>query len=442
MTPRRRSRAARLRLVAALVTAGSLAHPAASLALPGQEGPPGTGSGHSVDDAGRGGEVDIDTDAFRGTTDDVDQALDDLTENVDQELGQLESARSALREADENVTAINEAIEETRSRITELEARSDAVVVDAYINPPIEDSLGTFTADSLSEATIKQSILDSKADSDADVLDELATAREELEVQEADEEELEDLAQEARDASEEELIDLQSAQSEQALFVAQVLRRLDQNLAEAEALEGIDPAMAERLREREGAVAEKVQAIRDAEATRRALEALQLQQEQAEREAREQAEREAAEAPAPTGDVSGPSGSLSTVACPAGGSITVDSSMAGGLTSLLAAASADGISLCGGGYRDPSEQIALREANCGTSYYDIYEAPSSSCSPPTARPGTSNHEQGLAVDFTCNGSGTISSRGSACFQWLAAHGADYGFYNLPSEPWHWSNDGT
>ena len=67
---------------------------------------------------------------------------------------------------------------------------------------------------------------------------------------------------------------------------------------------------------------------------------------------------------------------------------------------MLNAAAADGSNLCGGGYRDPSQQIALRRANCGSSNYAIYEAPSSACSPPTARPGSSNHEQGLAIDFT------------------------------------------
>ncbi len=134
-------------------------------------------------------------------------------------------------------------------------------------------------------------------------------------------------------------------------------------------------------------------------------------------------------------------GSLSTVSCPGGGSITVDSSLAGSLQSMLDAAAADGNNMCGGGYRDPAQQIALRQANCGTSDYDIYEAPSSACSPPTAQPGTSNHEQGLAIDFTCNGGGTLS-RSSPCFSWLQSNASGYGLYNLPSEPWHWSNDGT
>ena len=118
------------------------------------------------------------------------------------------------------------------------------------------------------------------------------------------------------------------------------------------------------------------------------------------------------------------SGSVSNVACPGGGSITVDSSLAPNLSSLLGAASAAGLNMCGGGYRDPAQQIALRRAHCGSSDYAIYQAPSSACSPPTARPGTSMHEKGLAIDFTCGG-GTIS-RGSACFGWLDGNAAGYG----------------
>jgi LAS superfamily LD-carboxypeptidase LdcB len=140
--------------------------------------------------------------------------------------------------------------------------------------------------------------------------------------------------------------------------------------------------------------------------------------------------------------VGSPSGSLESVPCPGGGSITVDSALAPNLDAMLRAASADGVTLCGGGYRDPAEQIALRRSNCGTSEYAIYEMPSSQCSPPTARPGTSNHEVGLAIDFNCNGGGTISSSSSPCFIWLDNNAADYGLYNLPAEVWHWSTDAT
>ncbi len=66
--------------------------------------------------------------------------------------------------------------------------------------------------------------------------------------------------------------------------------------------------------------------------------------------------------------------------------------------------------------------------------------PSSQCRPPTARPGASMHEQGKAIDFTYGGR-TIGTRSSPGYKWLAAHAASYGFYNLPSEPWHWSTNG-
>jgi LAS superfamily LD-carboxypeptidase LdcB len=68
--------------------------------------------------------------------------------------------------------------------------------------------------------------------------------------------------------------------------------------------------------------------------------------------------------------------------------------------------------------------------------------PASQCSPPTAIPGTSEHERGLAIDFRCNGQSIGQrARSNPCFVWLSRHAAEYGFYNLPSEAWHWSTTG-
>jgi LAS superfamily LD-carboxypeptidase LdcB len=119
----------------------------------------------------------------------------------------------------------------------------------------------------------------------------------------------------------------------------------------------------------------------------------------------------------------------------------VASSIAGQLGNLLSAASAAGLHLGGGGYRDSSSQIALRRAHCGTSPYAIYEMPASQCHPPTAPPGQSMHEQGLAIDFTNNGS-LINSHSDPAWQWLSANAGRFGLRNLPSEPWHWSTNGN
>jgi hypothetical protein len=117
--------------------------------------------------------------------------------------------------------------------------------------------------------------------------------------------------------------------------------------------------------------------------------------------------------------------------------ITVDAGIAAQLEALLAAAAADGLTLTGTGYRSTEQQIGLRRAHCGSSHYAVYEAPASACSPPTARPGTSMHERGLAVDFA-----DCARRSTRCWRWLSDNAARHGFFNLPSEPWHWSVTGT
>lgn len=120
--------------------------------------------------------------------------------------------------------------------------------------------------------------------------------------------------------------------------------------------------------------------------------------------------------------------------------IRVHESIAEDVGLLLDAARADGIDLNGWGYRTNSQQITLRKRHCGVTDFDIYEAPPSSCSPPTARPGQSRHERGLAIDFTIDRE-TIRTRRSEAFVWLDENAEQYGLKNLPSEPWHWSIDG-
>jgi hypothetical protein len=132
-------------------------------------------------------------------------------------------------------------------------------------------------------------------------------------------------------------------------------------------------------------------------------------------------------------------GGLATVSCPTGGSVTVAASIAENVRGLFDLAGRGGVPLCGWGYRDSARQVQLRREHCGTSEYAIYRMPASQCSPPTARPGASMHEQGLAIDFTCDG-GSIAAGGS-CDNFLKSNADDYGLRNLPSEIWHYSTNG-
>jgi hypothetical protein len=131
-------------------------------------------------------------------------------------------------------------------------------------------------------------------------------------------------------------------------------------------------------------------------------------------------------------------GPMCLVKIPAG--ITVNCEIGPAVQQLVTDAASQGVKMGGGAWRDYKNQIAVRRNNCGTSNYAIYEMPSGSCSPPTARPGTSQHELGLAIDFTCSGS-LFNTRSGPCWNFLAANGSRYGLINYPREPWHWSTTG-
>jgi hypothetical protein len=109
--------------------------------------------------------------------------------------------------------------------------------------------------------------------------------------------------------------------------------------------------------------------------------------------------------------------------------IDINSQISGNLDKLLNDARSAGINLSGGGYRTMDEQKSL---------YASHNCPSV-CSPPTARPGFSNHQMGLAIDFTQNGS-TLRKNNSG-FTWLSSNASKYGLQNFPKESWHWSVDG-
>jgi D-alanyl-D-alanine carboxypeptidase len=115
---------------------------------------------------------------------------------------------------------------------------------------------------------------------------------------------------------------------------------------------------------------------------------------------------------------------------------TVHRSVAYAYRRMVDDAKKAGIAISGGGFRTKQRQIELRKINgCP----DVWTAPASSCRVPTAIPGRSLHEIGMAVDVTSGGRSLTSK--SRAFTWLKAHADEYGFVNLPSEPWHWSITG-
>ena len=117
------------------------------------------------------------------------------------------------------------------------------------------------------------------------------------------------------------------------------------------------------------------------------------------------------------GKVGAPSGNLVDL----GGGKKVDASIAPAVRSMIAAAKKDGVDLkITSAHRSRHEQEVL---------YAKYKAGTGNLA---AKPGTSNHESGLAIDFTNT---------PGAYAWLKKNAGRFGLKNLPSEPWHYSTTG-
>jgi septal ring factor EnvC (AmiA/AmiB activator) len=445
--PHVRRRSILARTVLAVVVASALLSPTASDAQ-GKPPPNPAATKKKLDDVrAQRGRVTLDVDALQAKDADVKTAVQKLSANVDTQQANLDEAEREADDADADLAAASKAVVAGQARIDALDKATDDLVVEAYVNPPSDDALEPFRADSLTDSAVKQALVDLESDSDADMLDQLRKAREDLAVDQADKADAAAAAEQKRADASSALADVQNALDQQQKFQADLEDRLDDRLAEAESLKSVDKKLAAQLVREQAEVAAQIRAMKAAAEAQRRAEAAALARAAA---ADRAAGRRVRSIPSGGGGGGGGfvassvirpvPGGLASVGCPTGGSITVAGSIAHSVQGLLNLAGSQGVGLCGSGYRSTASQIALRRAHCGTSPYAIYQMPSSDCHPPTARPGRSQHERGLAIDFDCNGGGAIR-HGNECWNFLVANANSYGLYNLPSEPWHWSTTG-
>ena len=135
-----------------------------------------------------------------------------------------------------------------------------------------------------------------------------------------------------------------------------------------------------------------------------------------------------------------------------GNGIRLRSEAADALYAMLKAMEADGITSCNviSGYRSYSYQaqlvndkVAKRVAN-GQNRQSAYDQVTMS----TAPAGCSEHQMGLAIDFSTSSSTSVSFSGTAAGTWLREHAWEYGFIlryqevktgftGIVSEPWHY-----
>lgn len=344
-------------------------------------------------------------DVIKATDDEVSAALDALEENVSGQEAVVEEARARFDAAQAGVDAARADLRALEARITGLKAELAKLAVDAYIRPPTDDLFTTLSAGSPNEAAQRQALLDLRAGRNNDVSDELRAANEDMETRRREAEAAELAAARTRDELEGQLADLQAARDQQQAVVDEVEAKLERALSEAQGLASLDRNIGAQITAKQEEIARK---LRDASAR------------------------------VSKGTGASPAGPISLTSVYG---ITVNTQIADNVKGLLESMTDQGFHLGGGGYRSTESQISLRRAHCGSSQYAIWEMPSTRCRPPTARPGQSMHERGLAIDFTCGGV-LITSRSTACYRALAATAPRYGLYGNNLEAWHWSTNGN
>jgi len=351
------------------------------------------------DAADLAGEVDA-------LTDDIDEltaALDALRAAVDAQQAALDAAQrrvSAAEAAESKAEAAIEGLEAQLARTRDILERS---AVDAFVGHQGPNSDHAALDDNPWQYARTESLIEFGTGDTTEIIDDLRVIGSELERKReeaaAHTAELEaERAEVARRVSE---LDAALVREEEILNAVE--DRLDARLAEVQALEALDADLAAEIKAGEQRIADAIAARNRNNRTVTVPD----------------------NAPVDLTTVRG---------------IVVNVALADNLEGFLAAMEARGYTLSGGGYRSSDSQIRLRRSHCGTSDYAIWEMPASQCRPPTARPGRSAHERGLAIDFTYQGS-IIRSRSAAVFQVMSEVAPAYGLINLPSEPWHWSTTG-
>lgn len=204
---------------------------------PGQEEVPG-------DDSPRADRVLVDVAGL--SNGDASRAAQDLHDKVADQLAMYKASQAKVDKATRDLAAADDAIAELQFAIEDTTADSDAIVIDAFVNPPSASALDMLATGDPLDATLTHALLNMEADRSAKALEAPQNALRKLRAAKAAQHKARARAVRAQAEARGALADLTSAMSEQAQFAAAVQRELDQG---AKAPRSNDPAFLQRQKE-------------------------------------------------------------------------------------------------------------------------------------------------------------------------------------------------
>jgi hypothetical protein len=399
-------------------------------------------------------------DVLQADSEEVAASLAAISANVaeQQELTRQAAARTeAAWQAEAEAT---ERADRKQAEVDELAGQLRDLGLQLYIRPPLDDTVHAVVKAAPNDAPTALALARIRTEDVARILRDRKTALAELDDARQEAATARSQAERAERAARAELDELEAARLQQERFADEVAERIELAMAESGVLSTRDAELSAEIRTRELELAALLRETMASTGPRTGGGSAP------DGGAPSSPTTTGPPAPPPATTTPGPGGgnpgTTTPTTRPSGGGpptttpptvvitpvdtvwvggIEVAASIAGQVEAMLAAAAADGLVLTGYGYRNILDQIQIRREVCGPTDWDIFFRPSWECTPPAAIPGRSMHEKGLAIDFSEPGGDLIRTRNHPVIRWLTANAARFGFYNLPSEPWHWSTTG-
>ena len=188
----------------------------------------------------------------------TDRQLEDAVHRLDAAVATQQAASDAASQAVVAAKAASAAADaklaRTQTRIQTLHSAVVARAVDAYIRPRESPLSGLFTAKSIDEADRRSSILSQVTNTDAEVMDQLKAAREDLTIEQAAARKARAVAVDRQKAADAKLADLKQAQLQQLRLAAALQDRIATFESESSQLASIESSLSSLIQSKEAAL--------------------------------------------------------------------------------------------------------------------------------------------------------------------------------------------
>ncbi len=190
---------------------------------------------------------------LRASDDELENAVRALDGGIEVAANNTAEAQQALGAAQKGLSAAEIRLAETEKRMAELRVRASAAAIRAYVHPGGDSFLEIVRARDLGEASRRQTLLSTVVSNDRDLVDQMRSARQDQQFDQANLSRARDLAAERRKAAAEKLAALEKTRTDQVRLQTALDGRIAAFVAEVDALSREEATLTALLRQRQSA---------------------------------------------------------------------------------------------------------------------------------------------------------------------------------------------